>query len=73
MKMLVVGAGSVGGFFGGRLAAKDRDVTFLARDHRHRIEADQIIGDLIARARARGVATRLLEAAHVRLKVYETD
>jgi 2-dehydropantoate 2-reductase len=36
MKMLVVGAGSVGGFFGGQLAAKDRDVTFLVRDHRAR-------------------------------------
>jgi 2-dehydropantoate 2-reductase len=34
MKMLVVGAGSVGGYFGGRLAAAGRDVTFLVRPGR---------------------------------------
>jgi 2-dehydropantoate 2-reductase len=32
--MLVVGAGSTGGYFGGRLAAADRDVTFLVRQRR---------------------------------------
>ena len=31
MRMLVVGAGSVGGYFGGRLAAAGRDVIFLVR------------------------------------------
>jgi 2-dehydropantoate 2-reductase len=31
MRMLVVGAGSVGGYLGGRLAAAGRDVTFLVR------------------------------------------
>src|SRR3954447_15837542 len=34
MRMLVVGAGSTGGYFGGRLAAAGRDVTFLVRPHR---------------------------------------
>src|SRR6187431_3355000 len=34
MRMLVVGAGSTGGYFGGRLAAADRDVTFLVRERR---------------------------------------
>ncbi|MEP9379242.1 ketopantoate reductase family protein [Aquabacter sp. CN5-332] len=34
MKLLVVGAGSVGGYFGGRLAQAGRDVTFLARPAR---------------------------------------
>jgi 2-dehydropantoate 2-reductase len=34
MRMLVVGAGSTGGFFGGRLAQAGRDVTFLVRPHR---------------------------------------
>jgi 2-dehydropantoate 2-reductase len=34
MRMLVVGAGSTGGYFGGRLAAADRDVTFLVRSRR---------------------------------------
>lgn len=34
MQILVVGAGGVGGYFGGRLAAAGRDVTFLVRDVR---------------------------------------
>ena len=37
----------------------------------HRVEADQIIGDLVMRAAAKGVATPLLSAALIRLKVYE--
>src|SRR5580698_9899927 len=31
MRILIVGAGAVGGYFGARLAAADRDVTFLVR------------------------------------------
>ena len=34
MKILVVGAGAIGGFFGGRLLAAGRDVTFLVRERR---------------------------------------
>jgi 2-dehydropantoate 2-reductase len=34
VRALVVGAGSVGGYFGGRLAAAGRDVTFLVRPQR---------------------------------------
>lgn len=34
MKILVVGAGAVGGYFGARLAQAGRDVTFLVRPHR---------------------------------------
>lgn len=34
MRMLVVGAGSTGGYFGGRLAQAGRDVTFLVRPAR---------------------------------------
>ncbi|BDZ48332.1 2-dehydropantoate 2-reductase [Frondihabitans sucicola] len=34
MRILVVGAGAVGGFFGGYLAAAGRDVTFLVRERR---------------------------------------
>ncbi len=34
MRMLVVGAGSTGGYFGGRLAHAGRDVTFLVRPAR---------------------------------------
>lgn len=34
MRLLVVGAGAVGGYFGGRLAQAGRDVTFLVRNRR---------------------------------------
>jgi 2-dehydropantoate 2-reductase len=34
MRMLVIGAGSTGGYFGGRLAQAGRDVTFLVRPKR---------------------------------------
>jgi 2-dehydropantoate 2-reductase len=36
MKVLVVGAGAVGGYFGGRLAEKGADVTFLVRENRRK-------------------------------------
>ena len=42
MRALVVGAGSVGGYFGGRLASVGRDVTFLVRPRR----ASQLAGKL---------------------------
>jgi 2-dehydropantoate 2-reductase len=34
MRILVVGAGAVGGYFGGRLMQAGRDVTFLVRAER---------------------------------------
>ncbi len=34
MRVLVVGAGAVGGYFGGRLAERGKDVTFLVRERR---------------------------------------
>jgi len=37
MRMLVIGAGSTGGYFGGRLAEAGRDVTFLVRPARKAI------------------------------------
>ena len=36
MRILIVGAGAVGGYFGGRLAQAGRDVTFLVRPSRAR-------------------------------------
>ncbi len=36
MKVLVLGAGAVGGYFGGRLALAGSDVTFLVRPQRAR-------------------------------------
>ena len=37
MRILVLGAGGVGGFFGGRLVEKGEDVTFLVRSKRKTI------------------------------------
>ena len=34
MRVLVVGAGAIGGYFGGRLLQAGRDVTFLVRPRR---------------------------------------
>ena len=34
MRILVVGAGAIGGYFGGRLLQAGRDVTFLVRPRR---------------------------------------
>ncbi len=34
MRMLVVGAGAIGGYFGGRMLQAGRDVTFLVRPRR---------------------------------------
>ncbi|MCO6417873.1 ketopantoate reductase family protein [Siccirubricoccus sp. KC 17139] len=41
MKLLIVGAGSTGGYFGARLAAAGRDVTFLLRPGRAKQIAEQ--------------------------------
>lgn len=40
MKIMILGAGAVGGYFGGRLAASGEDVTFLLREKRARQLAD---------------------------------
>jgi 2-dehydropantoate 2-reductase len=36
----------------------------------HRVEADEIIGDLVRRGREAGIATPLLTAAYAHLGVY---
>ena len=40
MRILVVGAGALGGYFGGRLKEAGRDVTFLLRPHRAELLAN---------------------------------
>jgi 2-dehydropantoate 2-reductase len=46
MRILVVGAGAIGGYFGARLAAAGRDVTFLVRPKR----AEQLKSGLFVRS-----------------------
>src|SRR4051794_41764383 len=57
MRVLVVGAGALGGYFGGRLAEAGRDVTFLVRSRRaeqiacHGLRIDSLHGDADLRPR----------------------
>lgn len=52
MKILVVGAGAIGGYFGGRLVEKGEDVTFLVRGKRKRqleeygLSVESVHGDI---------------------------
>jgi 2-dehydropantoate 2-reductase len=41
MRILIVGSGAVGGYFGGRLAQAGQDITFLARDDNLRALSEQ--------------------------------
>lgn len=44
MKFLIVGAGAIGGYFGGRLLEKGEDVTFLVREKRKKqLERDGLV------------------------------
>jgi 2-dehydropantoate 2-reductase len=51
MRILVLGAGAVGGYFGGRLAEAEKDVTFLVRGARatalnqHGLKVESALGD----------------------------
>jgi 2-dehydropantoate 2-reductase len=65
MRILVVGAGALGGYFGGRLLQAGRDVTFLVRPNR----AAQIARDKLRIFGSQGdfmVAARTVVAAEVR-------
>jgi 2-dehydropantoate 2-reductase len=59
VRALVVGAGSVGGYFGGRLAAAGRDVTFLVRPRRAAQLADGLT--IISKGQETRVAARAIE------------
>ena len=45
MRILVVGAGAIGGYFGGRLLQAGRDVTFLVRPRRAALLAKHGLSD----------------------------
>ena len=80
MRALVIGAGSVGGYFGGRLAAAGRDVTFLVRPRR----ATQLAGGLTiiskgqetiipAKVITRGEAAGEFDVVILAVKAYQLD
>ena len=44
MRVLIAGAGAVGGYFGGRLVEAGADVTFLVRERRaHQLEENGLV------------------------------
>ena len=58
MRALVVGAGSVGGYFGSHLAAAGRDVTFLVRARRASQVADGLT--IISKGQETRVAAKVI-------------
>ena len=65
MRILVVGAGAVGGYFGGRLMQAGRDVTFLVRPRRaaliekaRKLAIKSPVGDFLSARSAAGHGTR---------------
>jgi 2-dehydropantoate 2-reductase len=63
MKFLVLGAGAIGGYFGGRLAESGADVTFLVRpDRRAQLERDGLCIESALGNMSRPVRTTLADS-----------
>src|SRR5688572_25116359 len=81
MRLLVLGAGGIGGYFGGRLAAAGTDVTFLVRPKRRaQIERDGLriispAGDLTLPVRTVGAdeLTPAYDLVLLTCKAYDLD
>jgi 2-dehydropantoate 2-reductase len=82
MRILVIGAGAVGGYFGGRLLEAGRDVTFLVRPERaarlarNGLEIKSDVGNVTLRSPPTVLAAQLREAFDVVLltcKSYDLD
>ncbi|HEY2023597.1 2-dehydropantoate 2-reductase [Paraburkholderia sp.] len=82
MRILVVGAGAVGGYFGGRLAAAGQDVTFLVRPGRSdRLRRDGLViesprGNLVLRhvkTILAGVSAEPFDVVLLSCKAYSLD
>jgi 2-dehydropantoate 2-reductase len=80
VRALIVGAGSVGGYFGGRLAAAGRDVTFLVRRGRAAQLADGLT--IISKGQETRVPVRLItsgttadgfDVVFLAVKAYQLD
>lgn len=77
MRLLVLGAGAIGGYFGGRLAASGADVTFLVRPARaERLRADGLritspCGDLALAVKTTTEATESFDAVLLSCKAYD--
>ena len=65
MRILVVGAGAVGGYFGGRLLLAGRDVTFLVRLRRAEQIAKNGVAIRVAGERADDLAARAIVSGQI--------
>jgi 2-dehydropantoate 2-reductase len=81
MRILVLGAGAIGGYFGGRLAESGADVTFLVRGRR-KAELDALglavksaVGDIALRPKtlAAGAAAAPFDIVLLACKSYDLD
>lgn len=81
MKILVLGAGGVGGYFGGRLAQSGADVTFLVREKRQRqltsdgltIESKLGNANLPVKTATAGTLTRDYDLVLLTCKAYDLE
>ena len=81
MRILVLGAGAIGGYFGGRLAEAGADVTFLVRGRRKEeldakgLRVKSAAGDIALRPKtlAAGAAAAPFDAVLLSCKSYDLD
>lgn len=81
MRILVVGAGAIGGYFGGRLMEKGKDVTFLVRKKRegqlqkHGLVIDSLHGNvsLVPKTIVNGAEVNPFDVVIVSTKSYHLD
>lgn len=79
MRLLMLGAGGIGGYFGGRVAAGGGDVTFLVRPTRaERIAAEGLKifsphGDVTLKPKTITAATEPFDAVLLSCKAYDLD
>ena len=66
MRIMTIGAGAVGGYFAGRLAEAGADI-----ESGGPVEADHILGFMLAKARRHGFDDTLHAIACIHAKAYE--
>ncbi len=67
MKVAVIGAGAVGGYYGARLAQAGHDVTLMARG----ANLEALVGAVVRRGRDAGIPTPVMSTLYGILKPFE--
>lgn len=79
MRLLILGAGGIGGYYGGRLAASGADVTFLVRERRaEQLARDGLVitspyGDVTQQVAAVTAIAEPFDAVLLSCKAYDLD